>query len=75
MSIVKERISSLIRELEDLKSSIPDGSERLGSHPDHYNPLYFHHSDWDCKESPTKFCMYTKDYDTCIFCYEPDERK
>lgn len=75
MNIVKDRLRSLIRELEDLKASIPDDDVKLGTHPDHYHPRYFYHSDWDCKDSPTKHCMYTKDFDACIFCYEPDERK
>lgn len=40
-----------------------------------YNSEYFQHGDWDCERSPTKYCMYTNhDYDSCIFCYEPDER-
>lgn len=31
---------------------------------------------WECKESPTGQCVYTnREYDSCIFCYEPDERK
>ena len=75
MSRVKEKIGKLITDLENLKASIPDDEIKLGTHQDHYHPYYFHHGDWDCKDSPTGFCMYTNDFDSCIFCYEPDERK
>ena len=75
MNKLKNRLDFVIRKLNDLKSSIPDDKDKLGSHPDHYPGGYFHHSDWDCKKSPTKYCMYTVDFDSCIFCYEPDERK
>ena len=47
----------------------------LGDTPSDY-PSQFQHSDWDCEDSPTKYCMYTNhEYDGCIFCGEPDERK
>lgn len=75
MNLLKRRIDDMILKLKDLKNSIPDEDTRLGSHRDHYDPMYFSHSGWDCKKSPTKFCMYTVDEDSCIFCYEPEERK
>lgn len=72
---MKQKLDYVIRTLEDLKSSIPDENDKLGSHPDHYPSLYFQHSSWECDGSPTKYCMYTTDYDCCIFCSQPEERK
>jgi hypothetical protein len=37
---------------------------------------HFQFGDYPCEGSPTKYCMYTNhDYDSCIFCYQPSERK
>lgn len=67
-------VDHAIRNLELLKEAIPQGREP-GSHPHDY-PTHFQHGDWDCENSPTGYCMYTNhEYDGCIFCYEPDERK
>ena len=74
MNQLKYELDDTIRKLKRFRDSIPDNRE-IGTHPNDYNPIYFHHSDWGCKDSPTKFCMYTNDFDACIFCYEPDERK
>jgi hypothetical protein len=30
---------------------------------------------WYCKNSPTKFCKYENDIDSCIYCCQPEERK
>lgn len=71
---MRDLIDNAIKNLELLKEAVPEGREQ-GSHFSDY-PHHFQHSSWDCAKSPTKYCMYTNyDYDTCIFCYEPDERK
>ena len=72
---LKYEIDSAIRKLEELKKAIPEGREP-GSHKIDYPTQYFSHGSWECKDSPTGMCMYTNyDYDSCIFCYGPDERK
>jgi hypothetical protein len=75
MNILKYELDDTILKLKRFRDSIPDDDREIGTHPNDYNPLYFHHGDWDCKDSPTKNCMYTVDFDCCIFCGEPDERK
>lgn len=67
-------IDDAIKSLELTKQLV---SERrvLGSSPLDY-PSQFDHGDWECENSPTGCCMYTnREWDSCIFCYEPDERK
>ncbi len=72
---VKDKIDSAIRKLEELKDQVQEG-RKMGSHEVDYDSKYFQHGDWECEKSPTHVCMYTNnDYDSCIFCYEPDERK
>lgn len=72
---VRHEISSIITKLEDIKEQLPEG-RKIGSHWSDYDPMYFQHGDWECDESPTGMCMYTnRDYDSCIFCNDPDERK
>lgn len=72
---LKRLVQDSIRNLEKLKEALPEG-RKLGSHREDYDATYFQHGGWDCKESPTGNCMYTnEDYDSCIFCYGPDERK
>lgn len=66
-------IDDIIESLEQLKA-LNAGIRKLGSKKQDY-PHQFSHSDWECKGSPTNFCMYTVDWDSCIFCGEPDERK
>lgn len=38
---------------------------------------FFETSHWDCEDSPTGHCLYTKEigFDCCIFCSLPEERK
>lgn len=62
------------KELEEVNTYLNE-NRKHGSHPGDYPEEYFSHSDWDCPNSPTKFCMYTNDEDSCIFCYQPWERK
>lgn len=72
--LMRDLIDRAIRNLELLKEAVPEGREQ-GSHQSDY-PHHFQHGDWDCEDSPTKYCMYTNlDYDVCIFCHEPYERK
>lgn len=72
---VKDKINSAIRKLEELKEQVQEG-RKIGSHWEDYDTDYFQHGSWDCENSPTGNCMYTnRDYDACIFCYGPDERK
>lgn len=72
---LKYEIDAAIRKLEKLKEALPEG-RNLGSHEVDYPSEYFQHGSWDCTDSPTGNCMYTNhDYDSCIFCYQPDERK
>lgn len=72
---IESDIDNLIMRLEQLQASLK-GQPVLGSVHRHY-PHQFLHGDWDCSESPTGSCMYTRaiGYDCCIFCEEPDERK
>lgn len=75
-------VDSVVRDLQDVIRSLQgldeDFSKRpvLGSFPRDY-PSQFSHSDWECEDSPTRYCMYThySTYDACIFCGDPDERK
>ena len=30
---------------------------------------------WYCPENPTHVCQYSRDFDSCDFCGEPEERK
>lgn len=70
---IARQLIDISRELES--HSCHDSKEPMGSSPNDYNPSYFSHSGWDCLDSPTKYCMYTVDDDSCIFCYGPRERK
>lgn len=70
-------LNSAIADLEHVKKLLPAVISKdavLGDNPDDY-PWQFGHGDWECKSSPTKYCMYTIDWDCCIFCEEPNERK
>ena len=70
-------LNSAIADLEHMRELLPKVIAKepvLGDEPNDY-PWQFGHSDWDCEGSPTKHCMYTTDWDCCIFCGEPDERK
>jgi hypothetical protein len=50
--------------------------EATGTSVTDYNSDYFQFGDYWCQTSPTGNCMYTNhDYDECIFCYQPSERK
>ena len=72
---LKRIVDDAIRSLEKVKEALPENRE-VGSHYSDYPFRYFSHGDWDCEKSPTGNCMYTNhEYDSCIFCYEPDERK
>lgn len=43
------------------------------------NPYFYLDFGWPCKDSPIKTCIYDNDedrcHDSCIYCYEPYERK
>ena len=71
-------LNSAISNLEHMRELLPKVIAKeiiLGDDPRDY-PHQFSHGDWDCEHSPTKSCMYTnRDYDSCIFCGQPDERK
>jgi hypothetical protein len=30
---------------------------------------------WECDDSPTGQCVYDADWDDCVFCHGPEERK
>lgn len=66
-------INHTIQSLESLKALL-EGRRVLGSLPSEY-PHQFGHSEWECERSPTGHCMYTTDWDSCIFCGDPEERK
>lgn len=68
-------LQNVIRSLQGLDEDFSTRAE-LGSFPRDY-PHQFFHSDWECEDSPTGYCMYTQysTYDSCIFCGDPDERK
>ena len=71
-------INGLIYDLTKLRNDINKPlttRPTLGRLPEDY-PHAFSHSDWDCKDSPTLFCMYTWYCgECCIFCGNPEERK
>lgn len=70
-----ERSVKELQKAKDLLPKIISKDVVLGTDPRDY-PRQFSHSDWECKRSPTKYCMYTnEEWDSCIFCYEPEERK
>lgn len=70
---LKNTIDETIANLQTVKALLT-GQRVLGSDPSDY-PYHFHHGSWDCEDSPTGNCMYTTDFDACIFCGDPDERK
>lgn len=70
-------LNSAISSLEHMRELLPKVIAKesvLGDESKDY-PWQFAHGDWDCEGSPTKYCMYTNDWDSCIFCGQPDERK
>ena len=53
--------------------------EALGNMPENASHIVAGDMEWECKESPTKYCVYDDDcdscHDECLFCGEPEERR
>jgi hypothetical protein len=70
---IRDELFCTIRQVKVMEKAV-DEKPKLGAAASHY-PSQFSHGSWDCEDSPTGNCMYTTDFDCCIFCEEPDERK